>query len=350
MKRLPFAVALMTCIVFSALAYQDQGSKEEPKQEGKVFPRGRTVNPISLAARHAECKIRHNGRMRRLANTTAATYDCRTLGYVTAMLNQGNCGSCYLVSSMGVCNTSFKKSGKPDQKGKEMDLASQYGMDCHNFGGCNGGDEGEVISYMKSNGFPTTLDYAAYTASSHACRFKNTPLYKIDDYGFCHGDQGQGVATTQEMKSAIVAYGPISIAVAANSDWDSITTGVMPFRQLSPNDVNHAVSIVGWDDSKGTKGAWIVKNQWGTSWGDQGYAWIQYGSHQIGTEAIWTVVTGTGPLPPPDPPIPPAPTPNKVRTMKIIVDGVTVYSGELYPDGTSQRQFKLGDLIGPMAP
>ena len=40
--------------------------------------------------------------------------------------------------------------------------------------------------------------------------------------------------------------------------------------------------IIGWDDTVGNKGAWLVKNSYGTDWGDNGYGYIEYGANSIG--------------------------------------------------------------------
>jgi cathepsin L len=50
---------------------------------------------------------------------------------------------------------------------------------------------------------------------------------------------------------------------------------------------NHAVMIVGWDDSKN---AWLMRNSWDTQWGEKGYAWIDYKSNNIGRRAAWVLV------------------------------------------------------------
>jgi hypothetical protein len=103
------------------------------------------------------------------------------------------------------------------------------------------------------------------------------------------------------------AYGPIGCAVDAG--FDDPGTGVI---SGGGNNIDHDVMLVGWDDSKGRNGAWIMRNSWGTGWGDRGYAWIEYGSFSIGTEAVWASATPVPvppapPIPPPNPPGPPVP-------------------------------------------
>jgi cathepsin K len=50
--------------------------------------------------------------------------------------------------------------------------------------------------------------------------------------------------------------------------------------------INHAVVITGWDDAKG---AWRVRNSWGTGWGENGSAWVKYNNNAIGWDTVWAV-------------------------------------------------------------
>ena len=59
---------------------------------------------------------------------------------------------------------------------------------------------------------------------------------------------------------------PIAIALSADG-WDSYSSGT--FACSASAAVNHAVLLVGY-----TPDTWIIKNQWGTSWGDNGYITI----------------------------------------------------------------------------
>jgi cathepsin L len=110
-------------------------------------------------------------------------------------------------------------------------------------------------------------------------------LFKISTWGFCTTTDQQGVARTEDIKNAMVQYGPIGTGVAAGSDWDNVGPGsVISGRSTN---IDHDVVLVGWDDSKGNGGAWIMRNSWGTGWGDLGYAFIAYGADSVGSEAIW---------------------------------------------------------------
>ncbi|GAG07396.1 unnamed protein product, partial [marine sediment metagenome] len=85
-------------------------------------------------------------------------------------------------------------------------------------------------------------------------------------------------------------YGPVYTSVYAGDGdaWDTEFAnydGSYTLYYPGTEDPNHAVLIVGWDDSlshAGGTGGWIVKNSWGTGWGDNGYFYIAYGSASIG--------------------------------------------------------------------
>jgi Papain family cysteine protease len=111
------------------------------------------------------------------------------------------------------------------------------------------------------------------------------------------------------LKYAIVQYGPTATAVLS-TDWDSywkvdergsqnpswytdFPNGVFkgqPNDPENPGNIDHIVAIVGWDDNVGDKGSWIIKNSWGTYWGDGGYMRLSYRSNNIGFGAAWVAV------------------------------------------------------------
>ncbi len=64
----------------------------------------------------------------------------------------------------------------------------------------------------------------------------------------------------------LLQKGPLMIAISAD-DWEYYGGGV--FSCKSTAEVNHAVLLVGYDESK-----WIIKNQWGKSWGEKGYIYV----------------------------------------------------------------------------
>ncbi len=108
-------------------------------------------------------------------------------------------------------------------------------------------------------------------------------------WGFCHGTTGQ--ATVAEVKQALCQHGPVGTWIDAGGSFGAYTAGV--YNDTDPNHQvgGHFVLIIGWDDSKG---AWLIKNSWGTTWGDtcgygseRGYAWVGYGVHGIQSDACW---------------------------------------------------------------
>ena len=72
-------------------------------------------------------------------------------------------------------------------------------------------------------------------------------------------------------------YGPINVAVNAD-DWDRIGDNIFPYQSATFDGLNHAVALVGFQEAQGGRPAyWIIKNSWGRDWGNQGFAFLEYG-------------------------------------------------------------------------
>lgn len=277
-----------------------------------LYPRGYKPAPPEVSkARHAAAAIRHDGRVSRLPEVVAPAFDAREMGWCHPIKDQGPCGSCYQFSGAGPCTDAFIKAGQKSIFGTGNGFAEQYGMDCHrNWGGCNGGDELDIISWAKTNGLPTEADYGKYRGGSTGTCKTGVAYHKIADWGYCTPGQQNGVASTADMQKCIAAYGPISVAFDAGG-CDSYQGGIMRGRG---SNVDHAVMCIGWKTQANGKVAFLGQNQWGTSWGESGYFWIEEGSYSWGTEAIWVVAT---PLPPPPPP----PSPFTVTLTSSVATG-----------------------------
>ncbi|MBQ7595083.1 MAG: hypothetical protein IJU45_00290, partial [Clostridia bacterium] len=88
------------------------------------------------------------------------------------------------------------------------------------------------------------------------------------------------------IKQAIIDNGSITFSYYHNNMFmQSDSENGTRYFQRSVTSTNHTAVIVGWDDdykkenfsrSPEEDGAWLVKNSWGTSWGDDGYLWISY--------------------------------------------------------------------------
>jgi cathepsin L len=121
-----------------------------------------------------------------------------------------------------------------------------------------------------------------YVAATEACSIGANPTYTpVETWGYV--GSSEGIPSVAAIKEAIVEYGGVSACVYASNYFQAYTGGVFT-DPGSYSSCNHAILLVGWDD---TKGAWLLKNSWGPSWGIDGFMWITYGTANVGTAACW---------------------------------------------------------------
>ncbi len=195
------------------------------------------------------------------------------MGYYTSIKNQGSCGSCWAFGIVGVFEGRLKKAGLGNQN-----LSEQYLLDCNTYGySCSGGWFSAHNNHKSPYGarYESCYPYVGYKKScSSACSY----AYRISSWYYV--GSSSGVPTTSSIKNAIYNKGSVAAAVYADYYFQAYTGGV--FTRNASGSVNHAILLVGWDDSRG---AWRLKNSWGTGWGESGFMWIKYGVQKVGYAA-----------------------------------------------------------------
>lgn len=190
-------------------------------------------------------------------------------GAVTAIKNQGQCGSCWAFSSTG------SLEGQNFIKNKELvSFSEQELVDCskdEGNEGCNGGLMDYAFTYVESNGICKEADYP-YKGVDGTCKKTCTAaLPTITGY--------KDVKSEDDLETAVSNVGPVSVAVDANLKWQLYHGGIMSKTLCNPSQLDHGVLAVGYDKKDNY---WKVKNSWGASWGEKGYIRLEKGVDTCG--------------------------------------------------------------------
>lgn len=186
--------------------------------------------------------------------------------------DQGACGSCWAHSLTATLEDGYSSLGK-----KTVSLSPQYLVDCaSNADGCDGGYFDAALYLILPKGSPARSAYP-YIAEYGRCK-NSPPVASISTYHLLGSSNGP---STKDIEAYMAKYKrPISITVAAGAGpWQSYDSGV--YNGCTFEKTDHMINIVGWDnegykfDKKGNlphgKGVWILRNSWGTSWGEKGW-------------------------------------------------------------------------------
>lgn len=184
---------------------------------------------------------------------------------MTDVKDQGRCGSCWSFSSTGSLEGHhFIKTGQL------VSLSEQNLIDCSGmYGnrGCNGGWMDQAFTYIQNNGGIDTEDSYPYRAVQGICRYNQR-----NSGATCSGYVDIPEGDEDKLREAIGTIGPVSIGIdASNESFRHYSSGVYVEENCKTNYTDHGVLAVGYGTDRSGNDYYIVKNSWGTTWGEQGY-------------------------------------------------------------------------------
>jgi len=233
------------------------------------------------------------------AQAYPATYDLRTLNKVSPVENQGQCGSCWTFATFSSLESYLLPGLTTHYSENNLKNLADFDYTC-----CAGGDSAMSTAYLARWGTtmtdstgsaiyagPVTSASDPYNLSCTSSPTTSQIAMHVQNVYFL--PLKQSPLDNNAIKSALMTYG----GVFTGFEWN-VTAGLAPSAYYNPttaayydgniadkNTANHAVTIVGWDDNYSKmnfsttppgNGAWIVKNSWGTSFGQSGYFYVSY--------------------------------------------------------------------------
>lgn len=184
--------------------------------------------------------------------------DWRSTNKVTPIKNQGYCGSCWAFSATGAIESAVAIKGKgliPLSQQQLVDCSWSYGNQ-----GCNGGWMDQAFEYVKSKGLATEKNYL-YTGVDGSCSKTKESKVSTKITKFVNV-----LANDSNQLLMAISINPVSVGVDADT-WAYYSSGIITGSTCGTA-INHGVLVIGYSQSEKY---YIVKNSWGTTWGEQGY-------------------------------------------------------------------------------
>ncbi|KAK3557975.1 hypothetical protein QTP86_005636 [Hemibagrus guttatus] len=223
-------------------------------------------------------------------------------GLVSTVQNQGMCGSCWAFSAVGALEAQMMK-----KTGHLVPLSVQNLVDCsvkEGNHGCRGGFMSKAFTYVIRN---KGIDSEAFYPYQHKEWTKKgtRDIYVLNagNEGLCrYSPKGRaGYCSSfwifphineSVLLTTVAQIGPVSVGINAKlASFHRYRSGIYNDPLCDPRTVNHAVLVVGYG-TEGGQDYWLVKNSWGTAWGEKGYVRMARNRNQCGISsfAIFPIV------------------------------------------------------------
>jgi len=186
----------------------------------------------------------------------------------TTVKDQGYCGSCWAFSATSQIESDSIRAGYLTVENADK-LSEQQMVSCDTYdSGCDGGNPYYAYYYVYKTGgleLNVTYPYTSYWDDDGTC-VSDSSEYKVTVTEYYY------LSSETAMEAHVSSTGPLSVCVDA-STWASYTGGVV---HTCGTDVDHCVQAVGLNSGKNY---WIIRNSWGTSWGEKGYIYLEAGEN-----------------------------------------------------------------------
>lgn len=193
--------------------------------------------------------------------------DWRMLKTSERILEQGSCGSCWAIASVGALEAHAEIGRRHVQplSFEQLLRCVPNPKQCGGSGGCGGATSELAFDWVRLNGLSTDDDFSfrRTTGEGDFCSLSSQgPRIVVD------GFERLPVNQALPLMCAVAEKGPVVVSADA-TPWRMYAGGV--FDNCGRDAVvNHAVLLMGYGQAPEGK-FWLIRNSWGRSWGERGF-------------------------------------------------------------------------------
>jgi len=214
------------------------------------------------------------------------------------------CGSCWAFAPIAALESSYliENGLAADAQRPPIKASEQLLLSCTPDSNCTLGYVSKALDLLVLRGTTSRSELPYGGIEDRAdCKANFIEQYNLVAWGPVSLDAEQ-VPAPESIKETLCKYGPVTARIIITTAFAAYK-GEGAFHQVDdvkPSDPSaHHLVIIGWDETKGRSGAWLVKNSWVDDWGlvgegMGGYGWIEFGANLIGHHSNWVLAFQAG--------------------------------------------------------